>query len=347
MKSVKRVILFVVLIAVIGMGITLYQIYNKIYKVNTRIPGPNSEYFYIPTESTIEDVEQALFEQGYLINRSSFLWLAEVKNYHRHVKPGRYLLSNKMSNNELINLLRSGEQIPVDVTFNNVRTINELAGIVGRKLETDSTSIVKLLRDDGFVSQYGFTRNKIITMFIPNTYEFHWNTSATQFVDRMAREYKIFWTDARKSKAKKLGLSQSEVSILASIVQAEQSIRIDERPKVAGLYVNRLRKKMRLQSDPTIIFAIGDFNIQRVLDADRKIDSPYNTYKYAGLPPGPICLPEISSIKAVLNYEQHDYLYMCAKEDFSGYHNFAKTNRQHNIYAARYRRELNKRKIYR
>jgi len=183
-------------------------------------------------------------------------------------------------------------------------------------------------------------------MFIPNTYEFYWNTSAEEFFKRMAKEYKAFWTSERIAKAKKIGLSQSEVSALASIVQAEQLFHADERSRVAGLYINRLNKGMLLQSDPTLIYALGDFTIKRVLNKHKIIKSPYNTYLNTGLPPGPINLPERSSIDAVLNYEKHDYIFMCAKEDFSGYHNFAKTNRQHEIYAAKYHRELNKRRIY-
>ena len=184
-----------------------------------------------------------------------------------------------------------------------------------------------------------------MTMFIPNTYEVYWNTSAEEFVKRMAREYKAFWTEQRKAQAKALNLTQSEVSILASIVQAEQSEHRDERAQVAGLYINRIKKKMRLQSDPTLIYATGDFSIKRVLNKHMQLDSPYNTYMYAGLPPGPINLPEISSIDAVLDYEKHDYIYMCAKADFSGYHNFSRSFFQHNAYAKAYRNELNRRKI--
>lgn len=184
-------------------------------------------------------------------------------------------------------------------------------------------------------------------MFIPNTYEFYWNISAKAFFKKMNTEYSKFWNPARLAKAKKIRMSPLEVSTLASIVQAEQSMHDDEKAKVAGLYINRLRKGMLLQSDPTVVYAIGNFSIRRVLNKDKEIDSPYNTYKYKGLPPAPINLPEISSIDAVLNYEKHSYIFMCAKEDFSGYHNFSKTHSQHMMYARRYQAALNKKKIWR
>jgi UPF0755 protein len=202
-----------------------------------------------------------------------------------------------------------------------------------------------MLSSYDFASKYGFNEQTIMTMFIPNTYEFYWNTSADEFFERMADEYKKFWTDERKQKAKNIGLSQSEVSILASIVELETQKK-DERPTVAGVYINRLKKKMLLQADPTVVFALGDFTINRVLKIHLETDSPYNTYKYSGLPPGPIYLPSISSIDAVLNFENHDYIYFCAKEDFSGYHNFAKTLAQHNENARKFQQALNKRKIW-
>jgi UPF0755 protein len=333
-------------LAIIIVAVGWYGL-RQVYSPNVTIVNAKTSYFYIPTGSTINDVINSLYEQGFIKNRNTLEWIAELKNYKNHVYPGRYLLENNMSNNELIDLLRSGQQTPVKVTFHTVRTKAELAGIVGKKIETDSATIAQLLHSKEVARQYGFNTHSLLTMFIPNTYQFNWNTSAEEFLQRMAKEYKAFWTEERKSKARKLGLSQSEVAILASIVQAEQTMRKDERPRVAGLYLNRLRKKMRLESDPTIIYALNNFNIQRVLNVDRNVDSPYNTYRNRGLPPGPINLPEISSIDAVLNAEQHDFIFMCAKEDFSGYHNFAKTYAQHQVYAQRYRRELNRRRIYR
>lgn len=342
----KTIILILVIGAIVG-GYMAYSMYQKVYQPNVTLENTTDKYFYIYSNYEFKDVVHDLYEKGYIINRESFEWVAEQKaNFTNNVKPGRYLLEDGMSNNELVNLLRSGEQKPVKVTFNNVRTKAQLAGKLTKNLECDSTEVYDLLNDKEFVSKYGFNRITILTLFLPNSYEFYWNTSAEELIKRMATEYKKFWTEDRKAKAKKLNLSQSEVAILASIVQAEQSVHSDERPKVAGLYINRLRQGMLLQSDPTIIYGIGDFSIRRVLNKHKTHNSPYNTYMHRGLPPGPINLPSIKSLDAVLNYEQHDYIYMCAKEDFSGYHNFAKTYNQHLVYARKYQAELNKRRIY-
>ncbi len=340
---IKIIISFIV-ISLIITAFTFYNYYQKVYNPNVNLNKKQSVYFFIPTGSDLNDVINLLYSENYIIDRASFEWVAEKKNYGSHINPGRYLIKNGISNNELINLLRSGKQDPVKVTFNTIRNIEQLAGKVTKNLECDSVEVITFLTDKEFISKYGFNSTTIITMFIPNTYEFYWNTSAEQFIIRMSDEYKNFWTNERKNKANKLGLSQSETSTLASIVQ-EETIKNDEKPTVAGVYINRLKKNMPLQADPTIKFALGDFTIRRVLKKHLKIDSPYNTYKYTGLPPGPICLPSISSIDAVLNYEDHNYIFFCAKEDFSGYHNFAKTLSQHNINARRYQQELNKRKI--
>ena len=324
-----------------------YKMYQRVYQPNVTLGNTTDKYFYIHSDYDFDDVVNALYEKGYIINRESFSWVAEKKaNFKNNIHPGRYLLKEGMNNNQLIDLLRSGVQTPVKVTFNNVRTISQLSGKITKNLECDSLAFYSLVSNSDFTSKYGFNTITILTLILPNTYEFNWNTSAEGAINRMAEEYKKFWTADRISKAKKLNLSQSEVAILASIVQAEQSIHSDERPKVAGLYINRMRKKMLLQSDPTVIYGIGDFTIKRVLTKHLKTNTPYNTYMHKGLPPGPINLPNIKSLDAVLNYESHNYIYMCAKEDFSGYHNFAKNYNQHLVYARKYQRELNKRRIY-
>ncbi len=341
----KKLILFLSILIFIALGIYAYVSYKKISSANVVLNSPNDKYLYIPTGSSFDDVVNILKKTNRIKNSKSFEWVAELKKYKNKVKPGRYLLKNNMSNEELVNLLRSGEQAPVRLTFNNIRTIEQLAGKVSKYIEADSLSIVNLLRDKDFVKKYGFNQYTIISLFIPNTYEFYWNTSAEEFIAKMAKEYKKFWTQERKNKAKKIGLSQSEVSTLASIVESE-TLKNDEKPIVAGVYINRLKRGIPLQADPTVIFAVGDFSIKRVLKKHLEINSPYNTYKYKGLPPGPIRIPSASSIDAVLNYKHHNYLYFCAKEDFSGYHNFAKTLRQHNANARKYQRALNKRRIY-
>lgn len=343
----KKVFLSFLLIILIGGGGALYMAYRLIYKTNVNLDGKKSQIIYIPTGSDFNDVMGILTEKNILLNTSSFEWLAERKKYKENIKPGKYRILSKMGNNELVNLLRAGIQEPVKIFFEGVRTKNQLVSRVCIRLEADSSELRDKLSDNEYLSKYGLNENTALTLFIPNTYEFFWNTSADEFITKMATEYKKFWTDDRKAKAKKTGLSQSEVAILASIVQAEQSRFDEEKSTIAGLYLNRLKKEMPLQSDPTLIYALGDFTVNRVLNIDKKIDSPYNTYLNTGLPPGVICLPEVSSIDAVLNYETNDYIYMCAKEDFSGRHYFAKTYDQHCIYAAKYREALNKRNINR
>ncbi len=265
-------------------------------------------------------------------------------DYTNNVKPGKYQVKARMNNKELVSLLRSGKQTPVKLTFNNVRTVQQLAGLVSRKIEADSISIVDFFHDEYYQRSYGFTPQNSMSVLIPNTYEMYWNTSAKQFFERMAKEYKKFWTDARKQKALEINLSQTEVSALASIVEQETR-KNDEKPIVAGVYMNRYIKGWKLEADPTLVYALGDFTVRRVLSVYKEIDSPYNTYMYTGLPPGPICIPSVASIDAVLNYAKHNYLFFCAREDFSGYHSFAKTYNDHLINARRFQKALNKRGI--
>ncbi len=344
---IKRFIISLLLIVLLGGGAALYFAYKLIYQPNVDLRGKKSEIIYIHTGSTYTDVLNILLEGHYIINRASFERLAELKNYKTKVKPGRYRIKNNMSNNELINMLRVGNQEPVSITFNTIRTKQELVSKVCRNIEADSIQMLDLLNSENFMDKYGLTPDNALALFVPNTYEVYWNTSADEFLDRMEKEHKKFWTEARISKAKSIGLNPVKVAVLASIVQAEQNRFNDEKAVIAGLYINRLNKGMALQSDPTLIYAKGDFTICRVLNEDKEIDSPYNTYLHTGLPPGPICLPEISSLEAVLNYDKNKYIFMCAKEDFSGRHNFAKTGDEHAENARKYREALNARKIMR
>jgi UPF0755 protein len=272
--------------------------------------------------------------------------VARQRGYDEKIRPGKYHIKPGMSNLDLVRMLMGGKQEPVKFTFNNIRLKKELAAKVGRNLEADSLRMETILGDDGYWKKFGFTAENCMVLFLPDTYEFWWNTDTDEFVDKMAKEYKKFWTDERKAKAKKIGLSQADVSIMAAIVEKESNMR-DERPTIAGVYMNRLNKGMKLQADPTVVYALGDFTVKRVLNADTRIDSPYNTYMYPGLPPGPICLPSKNSIDAVLNYKKHTYVYFCAKEDFSGYHNFATTYDEHLKNAAKFQKALNDRGISR
>ena len=343
---IKKVIIsFVAIIFLFGI-LLAHRLYSYVYQPNIKLNEKTQQFIYIPTNSRFSDIVRILSDEGLLIDKNSFEWVAERKNYKYNIKAGRYFINRELNNNELLNLLRAGEQIPVKVTFNNLRTKQQLAGKITSQIEADSIAVIQHLNDTTFLIETGLNPNNVNCLFIPNTYELYWNTSAKQFVDRMQKEYNKFWNNERLKKAEAIGLTKFEVSALASIVEME-SYKKDERPIIAQLYLNRLKKGMKLQSDPTIIFAIGDFTIRRVLTKDLKIDSPYNTYLHKGLPPGPICIPSINAIDAVLNASKNDYLFMCAKEDFSGYHNFAKTSREHTKNAKKYRRALNKRKIMR
>ena len=322
-----------------------YWLYRTVMSPNIATPDGKEVVIYIPTGSTYDDVTTILSEANILVNPKSFNWVAKKKEYPDNIRPGRYVISNNISNNRLVNMLRGGLQSPVNVTFNNLRDVDQLAGRIAKQLEVDSISIASLLHNEEYIGQLGFNSRTIPALFLPDTYEFYWNTDAEGFVYRMFQEYNKFWNDERRQQATAKGLTPIQVSTLASIVNKETNMS-DEMPRVAGVYLNRLKNNWLLQADPTLIFAWNDYSIRRVLEYHKQIESPYNTYKYAGLPPGPICIPSIAAVKAVLNAEDHHYFYFCAKEDFSGYHNFAKTLTEHNRNAARYQQALNKRGVY-
>ncbi|MGL1889694.1 MAG: endolytic transglycosylase MltG [Reichenbachiella sp.] len=315
------------------------------------IYAPNFLYNQEPKALVIEmddefkDVQKALRKYGFIDELVSFSFLAKIMGYHEVVKPGVYLIKPGMANMEVIRMLRSGDQVPVNITFNNVRMVQDLPEKITTNLGMESTDFMQLLDNDSLIEANGFDSLSIIGMFIPNTYQVYWTVKPMALFSKMTKEYKKFWNESRLAKAKEIGLSPKEVSVLASIVQAE-TIKADERKVVAGLYLNRLKRGIPLQADPTLVFAAQDFEIKRVLTKHTKIESPYNTYKYQGLPPGPINMPSIGALDAVLNFETHKFIYMCAKEDFSGYHNFATNLKDHNRNAQRYQRELNKAGLY-
>ena len=346
-KSGKRtrymvfLVLGILLIFALAFG---YWGYRTVMSPNVKTPDGKEAEIYIPTGSDFEDVKTILVENQFLSNEHSFNWVAQQKELPNSIHPGHYVLKNGMSNNQLVNMLRGGWQSPVNVTFNNIRDVNQLAGRIAKQIEADSASISNLLHNEEYIRQLGFNSYTIPALFLPDTYQFYWNTDAEGFVARMLQEYGKFWTEERKEQAKGLGLTPLQVSTLASIVNKETNMS-DEMPRVAGVYLNRLKNNWLLQADPTLIFALNDYSIKRVLNVHKEIDSPYNSYKYPGLPPGPICIPSVTAVKAVLNAEQHHYFYFCAKEDFSGYHNFAKTLAEHNRNAAKYQQALNQRGI--
>lgn len=308
--------------------------------------GKSTETVYIPTAADINDVRQLLLFDGWLTDENAFNFVASLMHYSDNVKPGRYTIKDQMTARQLISLLRSGNQTPVKVTFNSLRTREQLAGIVARYLETDSATLLAAMRDTAQIHAFGFSEATIPAMFIPNTYQFFWTCDGAGWMQRMHAEYEKFWNDTRRHKADSIGLSPVEVSILASIIE-EETNKIDEMPIIAGLYLNRLRINMLLQACPTLKYSLGDFTIRRLTTADKSVESPYNTYKYAGLPPGPIRIPSVQALDAVLNADNNKYLYMCARPDDSGRNCFARTLKEHNRNAAQYQQYLNRKKIYR
>ncbi|MFN5705907.1 MAG: endolytic transglycosylase MltG [bacterium] len=341
MSKTKKIIWSIILVVGLSASIMGINLYSKLFKNN--ISEDAAEYLYIPTGSSIDDVERIIKENNVLLNTETFKWVASQLKY-KNIKPGKYKIKQGMSNVELVRKLRAGDQEVVKLSFQNFRLISEFAGYVGKQLECDSAEIISKLDSIDLIREYGFNEENIFCMFIPNTYEFYWNTSALKFIDKMNEQYVKFWTEDRIAKAKKIGLTKVEVSVLASIVDQEALVN-KEMKTIAGVYMNRINRGMKLEADPTVIFAIGNFNIKRVLNKMLAHNSPYNTYKYNGLPPGPICMPSIAAIDAVLSYEKHNYIYFCAKEDFSGYHNYASNLAEHKKNAKKFQLALSKRGI--
>ena len=346
-KRKTKAISFTVLIVIAVLIAIGYYFYRLVYGPVLHLKKETTA-FYIHTGWNERDVFDALLQMDIVKKPDALKFVMERKSYEgNRVVAGKYILTNKMNANDLVDHLRFGNgEVEVKIVLNHARTLQEIAGKVAENIEADSIAILDKLTDPEIARKYGFQPETFKAMFLPDTYYSEWDTDADEFLDRMASEYKAFWTTDRVQKAKNINLSQSQVSTLASIVQAEQQLFPDERPMIAGLYLNRLKLGMRLQSDPTVVYAIGDFNINRVLTKHLAFESPYNTYIYAGLPPGPINIPSKKSIDAVLNFEKNDYIFMCAKEDFSGYHAFAKTLSEHNRNAREFQNELNRRKIY-
>jgi UPF0755 protein len=322
----------------------LFLLYRIYFGINV-LSGNKPVVIYIPTGSSYVQVMDTLKSNISVRSWKVLNWIAEKKKYPDHIKPGKYTIDNDLSYIGLIDIFRSGRQTPVKITFNNFRSIFVLAGKIGGHIEADSAEIATFLSEPANYSQDGFTRENIISVFIPNTYEFFWNTGPGGLYTRMLNEYRKFWNNERLEKAKEKNLTPVEVSILASIVDDEVA-KADEKSRIAGVYLNRLKRGIPLQACPTIKFALNDFTITRILNKYLQIDSPYNTYRHSGFPPGPIGCASIEGLDAILNAEKHDYLYFVAKADFSGYHNFSKSLSEHNRYAAEYQRELDKRKIF-
>lgn len=313
-------------IAVIAGLIGLYLFFH--YFRSNNFNGSESKTIYIHSDATFDDVLQIMKDSNVLKDISTFRTVAQLRNYDTSVKPGKYILKPGMNNQQIAGKLRSGDQDPQKVTINNIRMISDLAGKASRYFESDSITFLNYLKDPEVAASLGYNQDNFLTMFIPNTYEMFWTSTPESFVKRMKKEYDNFWTQDRINKLTANNLTPTEAYIIASIVEKESNY-TPEKPVIAGVYLNRLHAGERLQADPTVVFAMGDFSIQRVLYTHLKTDSPYNTYLNTGLPPGPICMPSMASLEAVINVDKHKYMFFCARPDNSGIHVFAETYQEH------------------
>lgn len=339
MMKKKNLLFLLALIGVIGM----VWAYVRYFKPNV-VDFTGKKYLYIRTGSGWKEVIDSLNSHHLLIDENSFNDMAVTMGVDKQVHPGRYALEPGMSNYSLLKLLRSGVQSPVKLTLNKLRTKEQIIHKLSSQLEPDSTAFARLFSDSTFLNSYGIGASQIQVLFMPNTYELYWNTSSEKVISKIAKSHQQFWNAERKARAKQLNLSIPDIITLASIVE-EETNKHDEKPRIASVYLNRLKIGMKLGADPTVKFAVGDFTLRRILNIHTQKASPYNTYQVAGLPPGPICTPGKESIEAVLNHEETKYLFFCAKEDFSGYHNFASTYNEHLENARRYQQALNQRNI--
>ena len=334
--DLKKIITIVAVAFISGLLIYGGIVANQIFSKNTKF-SENELYLYVPTGASYEDVKEII--APFVENMNRFEIVASKRSYPENIKPGRFLFTKGMNSYQLVKALRSN--IPVNLAFNNQERLENLAGRVGSQIEADSLSLLTSFKDSIFLKENGFTDENVLAMFIPNTYEIYWNTSAVKFRDKMIKEYRNFWNKERTEKAARQGLSPIEATILASIVHKE-SVKKDERPRIAGVYLNRMSQGMPLQADPTVIYAIkkksNDFNqvIKRVFYNDLTMTSPYNTYVNIGLPPGPIAMPDITALEAVLNPEKNNFIYFCASIEHFGYHEFAATLAEHSVNAKKY-----------
>lgn len=347
-KSKSKISRNQVLIGITALSVIVLGVFIGVYNFfkHNNVPISEEYYLYIHHNATYRDVLDSLQAHGCIVDSTFFNWLANRKEYPQNIKAGRYKVVPNMSINTLLNHLRSGNQDPMKVVIGKFRSKEKMAQLLSRKLDFDSADFMKALTDSLLLDTMGLTQETALALFIPNTYEVYWNITPEEFLWRMYKEKESFWNKKnRRDKAEKMNMTELEVVILASIVD-EETNKNDEKPLVASVYLNRLRRGYLLQADPTVRFAINDFSIRRVLRKHLRYDNPYNTYIYKGLPPGPICIPSIASIDAVLEDKQTKYMFFCAKEDFSGYHNFAISHAEHVQNARKFQKALNERKIF-
>lgn len=339
---IKKILLAVLLLGLVAAGFFAYSIYSNLFVPNTTFNNEEAHLF-IGTNANYGNVRKDL--KPLVKDIESFDAVANRKGYINNIIAGHFIIKKGSNNNEIVNAIRSGN-IPIKISFNNQERIENLAGRIAEQLETDSVSLLKALRDTVFLKKQGLDEQTALSLYLPNTYEFYWNTDAEGFREKMVQEHNRFWDGQKTAQAQKLGLTPTQVYTLASIVQKE-TVKADERPRVAGVYLNRLKNGWKLDADPTVIYAVkrnqNDFDqiIKRVLYKDLETDSRYNTYKYGGLPPGPITMPDLSAINAVLNPETHDFYFFVADVSRPGYHLFAKSLSQHNANRRQYIQWIN------
>ncbi len=340
-----KIILFVFLI---GLGAGGYWAYKNVFKSNVHLNGKKFTYIYIPTGAKFEDVLDELYSQNIIDDHESFEWMAKEMDLPENVNPGKYRIGADMSNRSIVKMIVNGKQEKVKLFFNSqIRTKEQFMAYVTEKLEIELGDLEEYCSNEEVLGEkYGLNSDNFMCLIVPESYEVNWTTHIDDFFEILKKSYDEVWTKERRNKAKAIGYSVPEVITLASIVQSESAIK-SEQQKIAGVYINRLKKDMKLQADPTIVFANQSFEVQRVLSSDKDIDSPYNTYMYKGLPPGPICLVTTAAVDAVLNYTKHDYIFFCAKCDFSGYSRFTSDYAEHQKNAKEYQNALNERGIKR
>lgn len=344
MKKKNRNILLSVLIGILLLcaiaGGTVYY-----YLFAPQFHPPKTVYIYVDRDDTADSIYNKIKRSGHVNHFTGFRWMAKYKDFDRNIHTGRYAIRPNDDVYHVYSRFSRGYQEPMNLTIGSVRTLDRLVRSVGKQLMIDSVEIANQLFDSTFQAKIGYDRETIPCLFIPETYQVYWDISVDEFLQRMQKEHERFWNSNRLAQATAIGMTPEEVCTLASIVE-EETNNNEEKPMVAGLYINRLQKGMPLQADPTIKFALQDFDLRRITNENLKVNSPYNTYTNTGLPPGPIRIPSKKGIDSVLNYKKHNYIYMCAKEDFSGTHNFASNYADHMANARKYWKALNERKIF-
>lgn len=337
MKHNVKILFRLMLVLIIIAGAAAWRYYTIFQKTNVNEGGGT---FQIYNDYSYEDMIKAIDTCGALINTKHFIQAAKSMKLEEGFKDGNYVIKAGMNNKAIVRMLQHGWQTPIYITLSGyIRSYESLASKFGAQLEADSAAFASILLSENTMSEYGFKKETFLGMFIPNTYEVYWTSTPKEMLDRMKKEYDAFWNESRCAKAAEIGLSKEEVSTLASIVIEETKYE-PEMPTIAGVYMNRLKKGMLLQADPTVKFALNDASVRRILNVHLKVDSPYNTYKYKGLPPGPITIPPIVALDAVLNYQRHNYIYFCARDTFDGQHFFATSYTEHLKNARRYQKAL-------